>query len=144
MRDALVITPIPDLAIVPPVLLKYRRIFSAVVPFSSSREVNINASRAKLQDVVRRLSTRPEWVILMDADVKVSCGAINALFEAWREGSTPCIDTKEKRDGHVVTACALMRTEDYLKVDYMANPYECQCKKLPNPFYIENFKGKEI
>lgn len=144
MRDAMIITPMANVAIVPPMVGGFRRIFASVAPFYTAREVNINASRAMLQNVVRNMPHRPEWVILMDSDVHVTPGALDALFEAWKEDSTPCIQTKEHRDGHVVTACALMKTSDYLKVDYMAEPYSCQCTKLPNPFYIENFKGKEI
>lgn len=146
--NIVILTPIPSNAVVPPLKLDHTRVFSSMTPFHVCREVNINASRAQLQEYFRKNLYRDyEFVLLMDSDVEIDQTAINALMKVWRKSTTPCVNTKgvtEKESSHVVTSCALLSREDYMEVDFMRNPYECQCLKLPSPFYVEGVIGTEI
>ena len=146
--NIVILTPIPSNVVVPPLKLNHPRVFSSVSPFHVCREVNINASRARLQEYFRKNLYRDyEFVLLMDSDVEIGQAALDVLLKAWRNGTTPCVNTKgvsPKETGHVVASCALLSREDYMEVDFMRNPYECQCLKLPNPFYVEGVAGTEI
>lgn len=143
-----VLTPMPSTAYIHPLPVSLPRVFAAVEPFHTCREVNINASRARLQEYFRKNLYRDyEFVLLMDSDVEIGQAALDVLLKAWRNGTTPCVNTKgvsPKESGHVVTSCALLSREDYMEVDFMRDPYECQCLKLPKPFYVEGVAGTEI
>lgn len=113
-------------------------------PVAMEREINININRARLQSIYRnKLYSKYKFVYLIDSDVVVTKEALEQLADAWKQGSTPCILTKPTASGHTVCSCCFMCGADYLKVDYMNNPRQCQCMKLPNPFYVEGLKGSE-
>ena len=93
---------------------------------------------------ISRYFSQYEFVLLMDSDVVVEKDAVDRLIAEWHPGVTPCINTKGCISDHVVTSCALVGRSDYGKVDYLTNLYECQCLKLPNPFYVEGLSGYEV
>ena len=65
--------------------------------------------------------------------------------DAVKPGTTACLQTKKYREeGHVCAACACIYMEDYLSVDYLDNIKECQCKKVPNPFYVVGAVTEEM
>ena len=65
--------------------------------------------------------------------------------DAVKPGITACLQTKKYREeGHVCAACACIYMEDYLSVDYLDNIKECQCKKVPNPFYVVGAVTEEM
>lgn len=138
----------PSDVLVPSLELHYPRVYSSVAPFSRARELNINASRQRLKDYyMKNLELKYDFVLLMDSDVVIDDMVVDMLLSAWKKGTTPCCNTKgmpAEKSGHVVTSCALVHREDYLEVDYMRSPYECQCLKLPRPFYVESVVGHEI
>lgn len=145
LSNCIILTPIAPCSIVPPCDLGVPRVFSESGKLDLAREVNINISRTKLQSVYRtKLYRDYPFVILMDSDVVVTRGDLVRLADAWEPGKTPCIRTKRAEGDHVVCACCFMSGVDYIKVDYMGNPRECQCKKLPNPFYVDGLQGSEI
>lgn len=114
-------------------------------PVALEREVNININRARLQSIYRnKLYAKYKFVYLIDSDVVVTKEDLERLASAWKQGSTPCILTKDSDKGHVVCSCCFMAGVDYLRVDYMSQPRQCQCIKLPSPFYVDGLKGKEI
>lgn len=80
----------------------------------------------------------------MDSDVIIYPRDLDLLIENWKPETTPCIRTKPVNSGHIVTSCALVGVTDYVKVKYLENVGQCQCCKLPNPFYIEGTEGKEV
>lgn len=143
--DAIILTPVYAGAIVPPGDLGYPRVFSELAPITIQREVNINANRSRLQELYRtRLALKYPWVFLVDSDVVVSHGQLARLAEAWEPGRTPCLRTKALETSHVVCACCFMRGSDYLKVNYLERPNECQCLKLPGTFYVDGERGIEV
>lgn len=143
--DAIILTPIAPGTIIPPTDLGFPRVFSEMGPVAMEREVNINVNRARLQSIYRnKLYSKYKFVYLIDSDVVVTHEDLVRLADVWKQGSTPCILTKQSASGHVVCSCCFMCGSDYLKVDYMNNPRQCQCYKLPNPYYVEGLKGSEI
>ena len=107
-------------------------------------EVNINMNRARLQRLfVAKHFQDFELVLLLDSDVEVTRETVEMLVNAWKPGTTPCANTKGHVGTHVVASCALVGRMDYAEIDYLARPYECQCKKVPNPFYVEGAIGRE-
>ena len=143
--SSVILTPIAPGTIVPPTDLGFPRVFSEMGPVAMEREVNINVNRARLQSIYRnKLYAKYKFVYLIDSDVVVTREDLEQLAAAWKQGTTPCIITKQSASGHVVCSCCFMCGADYLKVDYMGKPRECQCLKLPNPFYVEGLKGSEI
>ena len=65
--------------------------------------------------------------------------------DAVKPGTTACLQTKKYREEeHVCAACACIYMEDYLSVDYLDNIKECQCKKVPNPFYVVGAVTEEM
>lgn len=143
--DAVILTPIASGTIVPPGDLGFPRVFSEMSPIAMEREININVNRARLQSIYRnKLYAKYKFVYLIDSDVVVSKEMLEQLASAWKQGSTPCILTKESDKGHTVCSCCFMAGVDYLKVDYMGKPRECQCLKLPSPFYVDGLQGYEI
>ena len=137
------LTPILPGTILQP--LPIPRVVSEMAAIVAGREVNINMNRAKLQHLwLEHYYPLYEFALLIDSDVIMPSGGIDALMKAWKPGTTPCIKTKGVPTGHVVTACALIHRDDYRNVNYLERPFECQCLKLPKPFYIDNIVGKEI
>lgn len=102
-------------------------------------------NRARLQGLFIKVNQFHEYshVLLMDSDVVIGVDGLEALKAAWKTETTPCIRTKQG-DGHIVTSCALVGVSDYMKVDYLDTINQCQCWKLPNPFYVEGFTGEEV
>lgn len=143
--DAVILTPIASGTVVPPGDLGFPRVFSECAAVDMAREINININRDRLQGIYRsRLYSKYKFVYLIDSDVVVSKEDLEQLASAWKQGTTPCILTKPSASGHVVCSCCFMAGVDYLTVDYMSNPRQCQCYKLPSPFYVEGLKGSEI
>ena len=143
--DAVILTPVAPGTIVPPVDLGFPRVFSECAGVDMAREINININRDRLQSIYRtKLARKYKFVYLIDSDVVVTHDDLDKLAAAWKQGSTPCILTKESDQGHVVCSCCFMLGVDYLRVDYMSIPRQCQCYKLPAPFYVDGLKGKEV
>lgn len=144
MNNVLAITPVLKGTIVAPLGIDMPRLISEFDTVSRVREENINVNRARLQDIfLRRYFGKYEFVLLVDSDVSIKPGSLEALMSAWRPGTAPCINTKGFEGPHVVTACALVHRLDYKDVKYLDKPGECQCLKLPNPFYVDGVEGTE-
>lgn len=144
-HSSIILTPVAPGTIIPPCDLGIPRVYSEMGPVAMEREVNINVNRARLQSIYRnKLYSKYKFVYLIDSDVVVTKEALEQLADAWKQGTTPCILTKPTASGHTVCSCCFMCGADYLKVDYMHNPRQCQCMKLPHPFYVEGLKGSEI
>lgn len=138
------LTPVAPGTVLAPFSLNIPRLVSELAPSVKGRERNININRARLQEMfLREHFGKYEFVLLLDSDVIVGPEALEAMMAAWKPGTTPCVMTKGKAGDHVCAACALIHRSDYAEVDYLANPYECQCMKLPNPFYIDYEGGTE-
>lgn len=145
MYDAVILTPIAPGTVVPPQDLGYPRVFSECGAVDLAREINININRDKLQSIYRtRLFKKYKFVFLIDSDVVVTKDDLDKLRAAWKQGTTPCILTKDSDSGHVVASCCFMSGSDYLRVDYMSQPRQCQCYKVPSPFYVDGLKGLEV
>lgn len=144
--DAVILTPVAPGTLVPPSGdLGFPRVYSECAPVDMAREINININRDRLQGLYRsRLYRKYKYVFLIDSDVVVTHDDLVKLSAAWKPGTTPCIRTKESDTDHVVCSCCFMVGSDYLRVDYMSRPRECQCSKLPSPFYVTGLKGKEV
>lgn len=145
MFKILVVTPVKPGTILAPYTLGLPRIVSEMAPVNANREVSININRAKLQYTVRNSRACSDYthVLLLDSDVVVSAECIEKLCTAWKDGSTACALTKEKKGGHVISSCGLLSMEDYLSIDYFDKMAECQCTKVPSPFYVEGAVGSE-
>jgi hypothetical protein len=138
LDNIIVLTPIASGELLQP-FPSYPRIVSEMRPVHNSREVNINVNRSRLQHI---FIASPyvydcKWVILADSDVVITESALQILVDNATERKTACITTKGTTVGHVVTSCCILSVRDYLRVDYLTEPRNCQCKKLPNPFYIQ-------
>lgn len=144
LSNAVILTPVAPGTVIPPVDLGVPRVFSEMGPVDMAREINININRDRLQSIYRsKLFRKYRFVFLIDSDVVVTREDLERLAGAWTQGTTPCILTKENAEGHVCCSCCYMCGVDYLRVDYMSNPRQCQCMKLPEPFYVEGLRGKE-
>ena len=98
------------------------------------REVNINANRQALQQLARahKLDYQ-DFVLLLDSDVVMPHGAVQAMQEALdADNDLVCaaIHTKPREGSHVVTACALIRWMHYELIRFWDAPTECQCQKI--------------
>lgn len=144
--NAIILTPIKTGVSIPHGDLGFDRVFSELQFISDSRQQNINMNSVKLQRLYKTLySLKYKYVFLIDSDVVVTKEDLIKLSEGWNgEGTTACIDTKHRNDGHIYCACAFLLGEDYLKVDYLANGNTCQCRKLPNPYFVEGLRGYEV
>lgn len=139
------LTPIAPGTILAPCELGLPRLVSELAPSVQGRERNINLNRARLQELfMRKYFPRYEFVLLLDSDVVVTRAVFDKLVAAWAPGTTPCAITKGDTKGHVVCACALIHRADYAKVDYLSDMLQCQCMKLPSPFYVEGAIAEEI
>lgn len=144
LRKIIVATPIPPGGILAPYTLGLPRVVSELAPsFHSMREVEININRHRLQFFVLQHRREYDYVLLLDADVKVGADAVEKLMAAWEPGTTPCINTKGMSTGHVIASCALISMDDYSRIDYLKEARICQCLKVPNPFYIDYKGGNE-
>lgn len=127
-----------------PFTLGIPRIVSELAPsFHTTREREININRHRLQGFVLSHRREFEHVLLLDADVVVGPEILDKLMAAWKPGTTPCINTKGMPTGHVITSCALVSMDEYATVNYLDHAEICQCRKLPNPFYIDYEGGIE-
>ena len=127
-----------------PFVLGIPRIVSEVAPsFHTTREREININRHRLQGFVLQHRREFEYVLLLDSDVEAGPDILDKLMDAWKPGTTPCINTKGMPTGHVITSCALISMEDYANIDYLEHAEICQCLKVPNPFYIDYEGGNE-
>lgn len=144
--NILAVTPIrPGTIIAPCNLGKIPRLISELVPVHGAREVNININRARLQKMfVEKYFGLYDFVLLLDSDVAVDFQTVQLLVDAWKPGTVPCTNTKGIQTDHVVASCALISRADYRNVDYVTNPYTCQCMKLPNTFYVKGALAKEL
>lgn len=142
----LILTAIQNGEIVPSVDLGYERMFYVTnESISYTRTCNIEFNRARMQDYFRSKYWRMyDFVFLIDADVIVTRDDLQKLIDAWKPGTTPCINTKGKETNHVVASCCLLSVEDYLGIDHLQNVYKCHCTKVPNPFYVDGVVGREI
>lgn len=144
IRKIIAATPIPPGGILAPFTLGIPRVVSEVAPsFHTTREREININRHRLQGIVLAHRREYGFVLLLDADVVVGPEILDRLMDAWNPGTTPCINTKGMPTGHVIASCALISMEDYANIDYLKDAELCQCTKVPNPFYVEGFEGKE-
>lgn len=144
LRKIIAATPVPPGGILAPFTLGIPRVVSEVAPsFHTTREREININRHRLQGFVLSHRREYDFVLLLDADVVVGPEILDRLMDAWKPGSTPCINTKGCKTGHVIASCALISMEDYAGIDYLKDAELCQCLKVPNPFYIDGFEGKE-
>lgn len=143
-ESVVILTPVTPGTVMAPCALGFPRIVSEQAASVACREVNINMNRARLQDMfITGYFKDYEFVLLLDSDVEVSRDTVDMLVKAWKPGTTPCANTKGHVGAHVVASCALIHRKDYMAIDYMEKPYECQCKKVPNPFYVEGAVGRE-
>ena len=144
LRKIIAATPVPPGGILAPFTLGIPRVVSEVAPsFHATREREININRHRLQGFVLQHRREYEFVLLLDADVVVGADAVGKLMDAWKPGTTPCINTKGMPTGHVITSCGLIAMQEYANVDYLKDAELCQCLKLPNPFYIDYKGGNE-
>ena len=146
VRNILALTPIASGRLLAPYTLGLPRVVSELAPLPGVlREVNININRARLQGFFRRLYwDKFDYVLLLDSDVIVGEEIVERLLGSWKIGSAPCVRTKEKEGGHVVAACCLLHKLDYDKISYMEKPNICQCRKIPNTFYVDGVRGCEL
>lgn len=144
LRKIIAATPVPPGGILAPFTLGIPRIVSEVAPsFHATREREININRHRLQGFVLSHRREFEFVLLLDADVVVGPEILDRLMDAWKPGTTPCVNTKGGKTGHVIASCALISMEDYANIDYLKDAELCQCTKVPNPFYIDYEGGTE-
>lgn len=145
-NGVLIVTPVGGVACIPAVSLSYPRLVVSIEPFSPFRDICINATLSRAQQEFRKLPRGMfDFVVVMDSDVVVTDKDVEALIEAVEsKGGAPCADTKNNSDGsHVFTSCVAMKAEDWLKIDYMKNPYSCPCSKVPSPYYLGGVCGYE-
>ena len=110
-------------------------------PSPAPREVSINATRHKLQDMARTFSPAySSLVLLLDSDVVMSDpSTIEAMRDALEADSSliaSAVDTKQS-GGHTLASCCLMRWEHYELIRYWDRPEQCQCLKIANMGRIE-------
>lgn len=144
LHSIIAATPIPPGGLLAPFTLGIPRVVSELAPsFHTTREREININRHRLQGFVLQHRREFEYVLLLDSDVKAGPDILDKLMDAWKPGTTPCINTKGCKTGHVIASCALISMEDYANIDYLKDAELCQCLKVPHPFYIEYEGGIE-
>ena len=144
LSNMIVITPALNGTLFAPYTLGLPRLVCGTEAGWLPREFRINLSRDLCQRKYMSHYMRDyEWVLLMDSDVVIDVDCLSKLKAQARLGNTACADTKEGKKSHVICACALVHRTDYIKVDYLTKPTECQCCKLPKPFYVEGAIGYE-
>lgn len=145
VRKIIAATPIPPGGVLAPFTLGIPRIVSELAPSfnNTTREREINVNRHRLKNFVLSHRREYDFVLLLDADVVVGPEILDRLMAAWKPGTTPCVNTKGGKTGHVIASCALISMEDYAGIDYLKDAELCQCLKVPNPFYIDYEGGTE-
>ena len=144
LSNTIVITPALNGTLLAPYELGLPRLVCGIEAGWLPREFRINLSRDLCQRKYMSHYMRDyEWILLMDSDVVIDVDCFAKLKAQAGIGKTACADTKEGKKSHVICACALVHRTDYIKVDYLSKPTECQCCKLPNPFYVEGAFGYE-
>ena len=151
MHNILIVTPLVSGTIIAPNNLPYPRLVAGSDYVLPVREQRININRAQCQRIfLGRYFDKYEWVLLMDSDVVVSPYVVDMLWSAWKAGEVPCANTKgdvpiDPEHG-VTTSCALIHRTDYVKVDYLGNIAQCQCRilnKMYRTFYVDGAVGSE-
>lgn len=150
-NNVMILTPLISGTVIAPCELPYPRLVAGVeCDGLGVREMRINVSRAILQkNFIKKFYHKFEFVLLMDADVVIDPDVVGKLLVAWKEHTTPCANTKSGAFNQAnpyhgpVTSCALIHRADYERVDYLEKLAECQCHKLPKPFYVEGARGYE-
>lgn len=96
------------------------------------REISINLNRHTMQGLV---PTDTEYVLLMDSDVVIeSSETVETLIDylaTHLDVGCVAVDTKNTGNNdstHVITALALIRYSDYIKIDYYSAL--CQCLQI--------------
>ena len=142
----LAVTPIKPGTILAPFDLGIERFVSEMSPFGETREASINMNRQRLQSMVRRVYAMRQisHILLLDSDVVATKEIFELLKKAWKPGYTACANTKGGATTHVLASFALIGVNDYLNIDYLTNINQCQCQKVPNPFYVEGAATTEI
>lgn len=102
--------------------------------FHGNREANINVNRSQLQKQIFGYGLDySDVVILIDSDVVMqSPDCFERLISAL-DGNLICAAamTKPNDTGdHIVTACAAIRYEHYMLIDYLSKGTQCQCSKI--------------
>ena len=102
--------------------------------FHGTREVNINVNRSQLQKQIFGYGLGySDVIILLDSDVVMtSPDCFERLIEALKDGVICAAAMTKPGDtnNHVVTACAAIRYEHYMLIDYLAKGTQCQCSKI--------------
>ena len=143
--STLILTPISKGAVLAPCSVPLPRLVSEMESYGTTREERININRARLQEIFRRTAWGScSHVLLLDSDVVLTERVYSLLEEAWKTGTTACAITKGTTEGHVIAACALLDKYDYDRIDYLSDIRKCQCKKVPNPFYVDGAVTEEI
>lgn len=141
----LAVTPIKPGTILAPYSLSIERMVSEIAPCNRIREIDININRARLQSFVRNIYARAgiTHILLLDSDVIATEDILEKLKAAWKPGTTACAKTQGDTS-HVLASFALIHVDDYLNIDYLSKINQCQCLKVPNPFYVDDAETTEI
>jgi hypothetical protein len=107
------------------------------------RECSINRSRNELQRIASTIDT--ELVLLMDSDVVLTdSSTVSKMVEQLGTRNTcVAVQTKDKLDNHVVTACAVVHKSDYDRIDFSSTPSICQCSLIAITCGAEYLRGVE-
>ena len=111
------------------------------------RECSINRSRNELQRLASTIDT--ELVLLMDSDVVLTDPTTISKMVTQLGTRNICVavQTKDKLDAHVVTACAVIRKSDYDRIDFTSSPQICQCQFIAitcGSEYIHGIEAYEL
>ena len=113
--------------------------------FHGNREANINVNRSQLQKQVFGYGLHySDVIILLDSDVVITSPdcferLINAL-----DCDLICAASMTKPNDtgdHIVTACAAIRYEHYMLIDYLAKGTQCQCGKIAELGRVDYVQG---
>ena len=125
----------------------------AMAPICSAdvREISININRNQLRGNIGHIDE--EFVLLLDSDVVMTDPSSVESMVDYLTGNPDigcvAIDTKGGNcdPTHVITACAVIRTKDYIRVNYLSSATQCQCMLISNVTksrYLTNIAAKEI
>lgn len=132
--------PIKTGVAIDPVVMQWVSAIGAPIHINSmtptngtEREFSINLNRHVIQQSIRATGlANDDLVLLVDSDVIATPEMIARLVDHL-DGDTICVATETKGlriSGHAVTACAVIRYCDYAMIQYLQNPYQCQCLKI--------------
>ena len=105
--------------------------------FGDIREMQINFARERLKQFIKSQHNRWDIVLCIDSDVNTNRDNLIELCNKSKVGLTPAINTKGHIGGHIVCSCCAVNIEDYIKINFLADPMNCACSKYPNPYYID-------